>query len=284
MPKTKAKVEEIFRMTHQKSKKELVHPHWHPHFECIKVITGGVLITVDTHSFYGKVGDIVVISGGCIHSVHNMEKDADSMIMGMVFDTNFLTSLLDRQDTQYVYDLFKTTKIMDHHITPNHPLWHDINASMEGAYKEYSTGDIMFEMAIKSYVYQMVTALIRHYKHAIIGEEAFSSLTRKLKTFKPVFDYIDQHYAEKIYIEDLSSLIAMSESHFTRTFKKITSQTPMGYINHKRINIATHLLIDTDKSIAEIAELTGFCNINYFDTLFKKRLGMTPLAYRNQNR
>jgi len=71
-----------------------------------------------------------------------------------------------------------------------------------------------------------------------------------------------------------------SPYHLQRTFKRITGQTPVEYIQKIRITKAMSELTTTDKSIAEIGVSVGLPNPSYFITLFKMKTGQTPKQYR----
>ena len=94
--------------------------------------------------------------------------------------------------------------------------------------------------------------------------------------------YIEDHLHEKIYVEDLASLIHVNEQYFMRVFKKETGKSVTEYITERRISLASALLKNTDKSINFIADSVGCDNYSYFTKLFKKYTGFTPREYRNQ--
>ena len=60
--------------------------------------------------------------------------------------------------------------------------------------------------------------------------------------------------------------------------------TPSQYLNKKKIDKAIELLLSTELSILNIAFECGFNNIEYFDKIFKKTMGLTPLRYRQTKR
>lgn len=72
----------------------------------------------------------------------------------------------------------------------------------------------------------------------------------------------------------------MSKSHFARVFKQITGKPPVQFMLEIRIERAKELLDFTDKSIAEIAEVSGFPDQNYFARIFKKFTHLSPTEYR----
>ena len=73
-----------------------------------------------------------------------------------------------------------------------------------------------------------------------------------------------------------------SRFHFLRIFKEITGCTPVEYRNRIRIAHAKEFLEDGDIPIGEVATRVGFSSAAYFCDAFKKREGISPLAYRQQ--
>lgn len=94
--------------------------------------------------------------------------------------------------------------------------------------------------------------------------------------------YIEDHLAEKIYVEELAKLSYMNEQYFMRVFKKATGKSVTDYINSRRMQIAADLLRNTEKSISFIASATGSGDDSYFTKVFKKYSGYTPKEYRKQ--
>lgn len=76
----------------------------------------------------------------------------------------------------------------------------------------------------------------------------------------------------------------LSISRFQHIFKEQTGYSPGEYLMYVRINRATSLLIETDLSISQIADILGFTNSTYFIRCFKKQTGKTPLEFQKSNK
>ena len=94
--------------------------------------------------------------------------------------------------------------------------------------------------------------------------------------------FVIEHLQEEITVQKASGLLNMSESYFLHLFKKEVGTSFIDYVNKIRVDHAIRLLKDTDYRIAEISELVGIENPNYFSVLFKKRTGKTPNEYRRR--
>lgn len=104
--------------------------------------------------------------------------------------------------------------------------------------------------------------------------------TRESRRVNKVQDYIAQHYAEDVKLDDLAALVAMAPSAFSRFFKQHTGRSPMDYIIDVRVGVAARLLVDTSTSVSEICYASGFNNLSNFNRTFKARRGYAPRDFR----
>ena len=103
---------------------------------------------------------------------------------------------------------------------------------------------------------------------------------RESRRVAKVKEYIAAHYAEPLRLEDLSALVGMAPSAFSRFFKQHTTRTLMDYIIDIRLGNAARMLVDTSTSISEICYACGFNNLSNFNRTFKARRGYTPRDFR----
>lgn len=97
-----------------------------------------------------------------------------------------------------------------------------------------------------------------------------------------VLHYIDEHLAEPIGNAKLAQIAQSSESRFIRRFREATGRTPARYVQERRLERASQLLVSTDHSIDRIAEASGFANRYYFTRVFTQRMGLPPGRYRSE--
>ena len=91
--------------------------------------------------------------------------------------------------------------------------------------------------------------------------------------------YIDEHYGEDITLTFAAQKMNFSESHFSKTFKKIIGMNYITYLNAVRIEQAAAMLRNTGNKIADIALSCGFGNIRSFNRTFKEYTGCTPTQF-----
>lgn len=98
-----------------------------------------------------------------------------------------------------------------------------------------------------------------------------------------ISQYIELHYMENLYLDDISEVVETSSKYFSSYFKKTFGINYVEYLNKVRLSHAKELLKDTLLSIGEIGEKTGYLNSSTFTTTFKKYFGISPSEYRKQN-
>ena len=99
-----------------------------------------------------------------------------------------------------------------------------------------------------------------------------------------ILEYIHENLAEKIQFAKLAETYNMTYASFLRQFKKVMKTTPLAYQNARRIEAAKHLLLQTDATVSFIAAECGFYDSSHFIRFFEKRVGVSPVLFRNQNR
>ena len=97
-------------------------------------------------------------------------------------------------------------------------------------------------------------------------------------------EYLAQNCSHEINLEDMAARCGLSKYHFLRLFKQYTGFTPYDYLNTLRIAQAKNLLADTDLPAYKIGQMVGFPGEASFIRLFKLKTGVTPGAYRENQK
>lgn len=96
------------------------------------------------------------------------------------------------------------------------------------------------------------------------------------------YNYIKEHYHEKIILATIAKLVHMKEESFSRFFSKIMHKPFFTFLNEYRINMSCKLLIETDMQVAQISYSCGYESLPFFYRQFHKFKQMPPLTYRKK--
>lgn len=95
-------------------------------------------------------------------------------------------------------------------------------------------------------------------------------------------EFIDKHLLLDLTLTKVAAAIHVSPGYLSRIFLKEIGENFSDYIIRNKIEYSQKLLRETNRKVYEIAADIGYTNPHYFSKLFKERVGMTPLEYRNQ--
>ena len=104
----------------------------------------------------------------------------------------------------------------------------------------------------------------------------------KDEEIKKVQEYIEEHFQEKITVEQLAEKFAIGRRSFERRFKKATNNTIVEYTQRVKIEAAKRSFESSRKNINEVMFDVGYTDTKAFRDIFKKVTGMTPIEYRNK--
>jgi len=99
-----------------------------------------------------------------------------------------------------------------------------------------------------------------------------------------VQSWVRQHLTEDITVAGLATMLEQSERNFSRRFREATGESPMAYVLRLRLEHARELLRDTNLTVAEVGEASGFPNNAYFGRMFREKLSLSPGEYRKMVR
>ncbi|WAC72909.1 AraC family transcriptional regulator [Roseateles sp. SL47] len=99
-----------------------------------------------------------------------------------------------------------------------------------------------------------------------------------------VLALIREQSGRDLYVNELAAQCGMSESHFSREFKRAVGMPPHQYLLQQRLTQAQEALSGTDERIGDIALNLGFTDTSHFSRLFAQRFGQTPTQFRRAQR
>jgi len=133
---------------------------------------------------------------------------------------------------------------------------------------------------------KLLTSLTEFEEQEILSltPELTLSNYKDLEQIKTVYDFVLRNIQDTILLDTVAGLLHMAPGSFCRFFKKRTGKSFMQYVKDIRISIASNMLSNTEKPIAQISLESGYNNLANFNFYFKSIMKMTPSEYRKNFR
>ncbi|MFZ2907271.1 MAG: AraC family transcriptional regulator [Cyclobacteriaceae bacterium] len=244
--------------------------HYHPEYELTLITHGnGRRLVGDSNESF-ESGDIALLGPGLPHtwSSNALNKKKVSAVV-IQFSEDFINNFIHLNGFDKISGLLASASRGLFFPNSKHIAEQLIalpNAS--GVEKVTSLITILQQLSTHEQI-----KLSSEYFTAIKGEKTENRLNN-------VCQFIQKNFKAGITLEQAAGLIHLSNSAFSKFFKRATGKTFSDYVNDIRIGNACQQLTKSDKTIAEIAFGSGFESLTYFNRIFLKKKGTTPRGFR----
>jgi AraC-like DNA-binding protein len=257
----------------------------HDYFELIYCHSGDVTFQVQERFVTIKQGDLFIIGSTLFHrAIENGNGRMEAVVVYFLPEIIYRDGVVDEEATEYLMPFLNQDSLFMHVVPGETGLPMQALHWIEQIHEETPAHSPEGKLAVKTYLRMILMLLRKHYRDVQGVKGAFTRRQRDIDRLRPLFGFIDRHYAERIRLRDASSVVGMSSSHFKRFFRQVTGQPFVTHLNRFRVAKAQGMLALTDKSIAEVSQEVGFCDQSYFGIVFRKFVHMPPLLYRQRHR
>ena len=238
------------------------HLHWHEAIEFVYVISGSLSFNLNSQRFTAKAGELIIVNSAIVHSFEPEKEGADYYFL-VADDKFFRTNNLYAEGT--VFDFRVTT---------------DEACRLFGEIiRESEKGDQYSNISTLSVLMSLFIYLNRH--HTLSIADSAPSVEKKITMVRNTLVYLQEHYKEKLTVEEIAEALHFSKSYLSHAFKEITHTSLISYINLLRCQNARALMLE-GSSVAEAAGECCFSELSYFTRVFKKTLGILPSEVREE--
>lgn len=239
----------------------------HMHDDCLEILfirEGKGIHTIGGRQYNTQKGDILICNSGVIHD-ERTNPDAEMSVFSCGISNLKLDGL--RENCLIPEDAIP--------ILHSGSYAEDIKNLFHTMYCQTYNGNTGSEEISHYLLLSIISIILKQINRTIEQEENEEDLA-----VKHIKKYIDEHYLEEITLEEISETLNVSLSYLSHSFKNATGYAPIQYIMRRRIGKAQSLLISTQYSATEIASMVGYDNSNYFNTIFTRIVGISPIKYR----
>ena len=248
--------------------------HWHEEMEIVFLEDGNFTFHCDMKEYQIQAPAFLFIHPEKLHRIELCEKQKES---ALVFHLSMLSFYsYDTIQVELIEPILRGVLEFPFCITQKQEIFERVKTLYVQCIQEMKKETLGGQLKVKSFLLQMIAEAY----DAQILIETKREEDESLQFMKKILHYLEQHYQEKIKIQQLADFIGMNPQYFCRFFKKKTGKTVITYLNEFRIEKIKEEIVETKKKMIDIAQENGFDNIGYFIKQFKKATGMTPLAYR----
>lgn len=244
--------------------------HSHDYLEIAFVLSGSGKYRIEDHIYEVKEGDFIIFNPGVKHQ-------ALFVAQAEVPTTEFFVGFSDIQFPGYPFNYLPVPEgeFMLHTQGELRQKIFKICSSMEAEKAVVRPGKYFM---LQSYLMQLLLLVIREQSDfdAPQGSYIFESTNRKY-VVEQIINYFEDHYSEKISLDQIAANMYLSPFYVSKIFKSETGDTPIRHLINIRLEKAKELLENGyHGSIQEVAAMVGYDDAYHFSKLFKRYYGITP--------
>lgn len=255
--------------------------HWHPEIELTLILEGEILYQVNDNSCLLKAGEGLFCNTNVLHAGRH-GNSADCSYLSVTFHPRLLYGYNNSMmQNRYMEGILRDPELASIHFKPEvdwqKKVLEQIRKIQRLSADKAEASELKIQIALME-----IWLLI--YEHVEPGAEEQSGQDRDTERIRCIMVYIQEHYAEKITLEELAEQIHLCRSESCRLFKRYMNASIFDYLLDYRVERSLPLLRDDRLDVTQIAGMTGFSNPAYFAKIFRRKMGCTPFQYRRKQR
>ena len=239
--------------------------HWHTSIEIFAVLEGHLEFFMNKEEYPLKAGEQMIINSNEIHSIRAVEKNK----------TVVLQIPLKQFENYFTAQRFIRFRSQDEAADVK------LASLIKKLYKVYMARDVGYEFRTMSLFYEIMYMLVKNYRLTEVHEKEIRH-SRRLDALSKITTYMREHYNEDLKLSDLAGTFGYSDAYLSRMFQKYAKVNYKTYLQDIRMAYAYRDLMNTDRTISQIALDNGFCSSRGFSGEFQKRYGILPSEMRKE--
>lgn len=253
-------------------------PHHHKYIELLYSFQSDSLVYIDGEVIPFKTGDMIIIN---TQKGHDLQHRAENTLYYVikVLPEILYNGNLSIFEMKYVLpfltDGFGKVRFLAKEIGNDY-----VRQLVTEIWEETKTADYGHELVIRADILKLFFWILRYAKaNNLLESDNLDLSDENLQVIRTALAYVAENYAY-LNEEMVAKYCGLSYHYFSRLFKRLMKQSFSAYINDYRLEKAQQLLLNSDKTVEEIALDLGFCTASYFIYKFKKKYLVSPKQYR----
>lgn len=189
----------------------------------------------------------------------------------------------------FAFPVFVSEEVLSHYERGSF-LWHwhpeiswqqKVLEAMRDIHHLFLEQGELYELKIQQKLSFIWLSLLQNKGEEYLKPSGNRRTNRDVERLREILTYLHKHYMEKITLEEIANRIGLCRGECCRFFRRHMKQSLFDYILYYRVEKSLPLLVQSELSVTEIAEQTGFSSSSYYAKVFKKKMNCTPTQYRS---
>ena len=258
--------------------------HWHDYYELWVATGGSGEYRCGNHRFSFGRGDVVLIDPLKIHGVLRMDREHAPLVL--FFRPEAVCPAGDGVDLSFLSAWERRPENIPPRLESDAPAAGPVHGALLRLAQVWF-GPEKDEERLPGLRFHLLELLF-HLRRAFLARDGTSLDTLSLRAEREarlsrVLEYVGEHCHEPITQPAVATTAGMSTSRFRVFFKETTGWGFADYLRDLRLDRAARLLRESGESVAAVAYQTGFSDQSHLQRLFKRKHGISPLAYRRRH-
>ena len=247
--------------------------HWHPNeYEVSVLLNGSLEYQNGLENGILEVGDLSIMNPGEGHTSFALSPDTRGIVLH--FSAGAFNSYVKKG---YYYTF---SEAHSNAATRGEERFRLLRMYLAQLYDSLS-GDSPFKLlTAKAAVQMIMVTLCTHFSPKEVDRP--SELTEDMNHMQAIVDFIEEHYTDKITLEDLATHFKYNRTYISTLFKKSMGVNFYNYLTRLRFQHALLDMTSSDRSLTDIAIANGFSDIKGFRKQFQDAFGLSPSEFRDR--
>lgn len=248
--------------------------HWHNTIEILLVLKGSVNVRIGEEVYCLEENEFILINSNELHSTKKTKDN--NMLLAIQIDLKFF---------QKYYPQINKIKIdckSFHGGEGDQEKFDNIRYYIAKIVWELNKKNKGYNLKIGGYLYLLGFYLVNNFEYTILDDEKEKLRDKDIYRLQRIMDYVMNNIDKKITLKEVAEKEHLNYYYLSHFIKDKTGMSFQNYVNHIRLNKSVNMLRNTEDSITEISNNSGFSNVSFFNKIFKENYGCTPTEYRKQ--
>ena len=244
-------------------------PHLHPEIELVLVLKGSPFFNIDGNLMQFPEKSIILLNSNELHEITSEEQPSTLLHL------HILSDYFEGYFPQMKFIHFDENKI----VSQNQQLFIYTFCKL---LKTYVLQEPYYQIQCSSLINIMLYDILKHCAYYEMYGVKLKTTAKRSQQISEIIRYIEEHFAEKITLTDLSEYLNLSVSYLSHFIQDNLHRSFSEYLTYTRYLNAKSLMMKGEASLTDICYNCGFSSYRYMSNAFKKYSNDTPREFKQK--